>query len=137
MRKGLRSRYPHNWELISAQVKFDRAKNICEKCQLPNGIFIRRLKFGAIEYLNKSVIEQLIVIGRHYNITEKFTLKVNKITKVSLSVAHLNHNEMDNRPENLMCLCQSCHLQHDRVNNRMRSKIKKQIPHPPPPRNQN
>lgn len=33
---------------------------------------------------------------------------------VVLSVAHLNHMPEDNREENLMALCQRCHLNHDR-----------------------
>ncbi len=33
--------------------------------------------------------------------------------RVNLQVAHLNHDTTDNRDENLMSLCQDCHLKHD------------------------
>jgi 5-methylcytosine-specific restriction endonuclease McrA len=34
--------------------------------------------------------------------------------KIVLTVAHLNHDITDNRPENLRALCQRCHLTHDK-----------------------
>jgi len=33
--------------------------------------------------------------------------------KVALTVAHLNHDTTDNRPENLKAMCQRCHLRYD------------------------
>lgn len=33
---------------------------------------------------------------------------------VVLTVAHLNHDPRDNRPDNLRAWCQRCHLHHDR-----------------------
>src|SRR5260221_8899863 len=33
--------------------------------------------------------------------------------RISLQVAHLNHDTMDNREENLRVLCQACHLKYD------------------------
>lgn len=35
-------------------------------------------------------------------------------SKVVLTVAHFNHQPGDNRPENLVVLCQRCHLSLDR-----------------------
>jgi hypothetical protein len=35
------------------------------------------------------------------------------LTKIILTVAHLNHDETDNRPENLAHLCQLHHNRHD------------------------
>jgi len=32
-----------------------------------------------------------------------------------LTVAHINHDEMDCRPENLVATCSVCHLQYDNV----------------------
>ncbi|MDR0835938.1 MAG: hypothetical protein LBN11_05090 [Tannerella sp.] len=46
---------------------------------------------------------------------------------VSLSVAHLNHDTMDNRDENLKALCQFCHLKHDRLDNKRRKKYGKDL----------
>jgi hypothetical protein len=47
------------------------------------------------------------------------------IVKVVLTIAHLNHDVNDNRPENLKALCQKCHLNHDRANNIMKRKANK------------
>lgn len=35
-------------------------------------------------------------------------------SRVVLTVAHLNHEKLDNREVNLAALCQRCHLNHDR-----------------------
>jgi len=41
---------------------------------------------------------------------------------VILSVAHINRNTTDNSDENLKALCQYCHLNHDRTDNKLRKK---------------
>jgi len=46
---------------------------------------------------------------------------------VNLSVAHLNQDTTDNRPENLKALCQRCHLNYDRSSNKKRRKYGKDI----------
>jgi len=43
-------------------------------------------------------------------------------SNVILTVAHLNHDTTDNRPENLKALCQRCHFNHDRTDNKKRKK---------------
>ncbi len=43
-----------------------------------------------------------------------------KVTRVVLTVAHLNHVEDDSRPENLRAMCQRCHLKLDRADNQAR-----------------
>ena len=37
-----------------------------------------------------------------------------RVVKVVLTVAHLNHVAGDDRPENLAALCNCCHLRYDR-----------------------
>lgn len=49
-------------------------------------------------------------------------------SKVILTVAHLNHDVTDNRPENLRALCQKCHNGYDaseRAKNRKNNKKRK------------
>jgi len=57
----------------------------------------------------------------------------NRKVKIALTVAHLNHNESDNRGENLKALCQKCHLNYDRQDNTIRKltkqKLKANTPH--------
>jgi 5-methylcytosine-specific restriction endonuclease McrA len=44
---------------------------------------------------------------------------------VILTVAHLNHEPMDCRPENLRALCQRCHLNYDRPRHIMAARIRR------------
>lgn len=78
------SKYPPNWKQISANIRFDRAGNRCE---------------GSPFYPDCRAEN-----GKPHPVTN---------SKVVLTVAHLNHNTNDNRPENLRALCQRCHLTHD------------------------
>ena len=70
--------YPKDWKKISERIRFERAKNCCEKC-------------GAENY------------------------KPHPITgsKVILTVAHLDHKPENCTDENLMAMCQKCHLNYD------------------------
>lgn len=50
--------------------------------------------------------------------------------RVILTVAHLNHDPADNRPENLAALCQWCHLMHDRSYHRATRQARKDARRP-------
>lgn len=43
----------------------------------------------------------------------RFNPKTGKEAKIILTIAHLNHEPEDCRPENLRALCQRCHNQYD------------------------
>ena len=47
--------------------------------------------------------------------------------KRTATVAHINHVEMDCRPENLVCLCPKCHLRYDETRKKMQRLAKKRI----------
>ena len=47
--------------------------------------------------------------------------------KRTLTVAHINHVEMDCRPENLVALCPRCHLAYDQSRKVMQRLAKKRI----------
>ncbi len=47
--------------------------------------------------------------------------------KRTLTVAHINHVEMDCRPENLVALCPRCHLAYDQTRKVMQRLAKKRI----------
>jgi len=85
------TRYPKNWKSISQQIRFERARGVCEctgEC-------------GTHE-------------GRCTAVHGSAHPKTN--STVILTVAHLGHgtgdkhNKMDVRPENLKAMCQRCHL---------------------------
>src|SRR3990167_2471896 len=45
--------------------------------------------------------------------------------KVILTVAHLNHYPPDCRPENLLALCNTCHLRYDQVLHSHHARLKR------------
>ena len=45
----------------------------------------------------------------------------------TLTVAHINHVEMDCRPENLVALCPKCHLAYDQTRKAMQRLARKRI----------
>ena len=54
-------------------------------------------------------------------------------SKVVLTVAHLNHQHTNCRPDNLRAWCQRCHLNYDRAHhmaNARRTRMRHQIPLP-------
>lgn len=85
-----RERYPSNWEAISLRIRKERAGDHCEWCGAQNAM--------------------------PHPLTG---------SKVCLTVAHVGavlpdgspgnkHDKMDTREENLVALCQRCHLNLDR-----------------------
>ena len=124
MKKGIRKRYADNWQYISSYIKFERAKNRCEKCNIKGGIIIRRRPHGHYHELTFSELEAVQQCMDSYKLHEKQALKRLKLTKVSLSVAHLDHNESNNDYLNLLCMCQRCHLLYDKNDNVIRARCK-------------
>lgn len=92
--------YPKNWKTHIRPAILKRAGNKCEFCGVRN---------GAIGYRNKS--------GRFFELeglqADAHIEDGEKIIKIVLTVAHLNHDVSDNRPDNLKALCQKCHLDYD------------------------
>ena len=93
-----RNLYPLDWPAISRRIRFERAGGHCEctgqcgvdhnngrRCPRKNGDIRARLETG---------------------------LWIQ--TKVVLTVAHLQPPESDCRDENLLAMCQACHLRLDR-----------------------
>ena len=107
-----RSKYPENWEIISWNVRESQGWK-CKFCGVRGGDIGYRDSTG--------------IFHRLYNITDtddtlmrdaeeyggvSIPYDARKI-KIVLTVAHLNHDTEDNREENLVALCQKCHLRYD------------------------
>lgn len=111
-----RELYPENWEEISMAIR-TRAGNKCERCGVVNGASILRSTDDPAKYLIVNDLgEHRTPDGHLYRLSEipeEFDLN-EQLTRIILTVAHLNQNPGDNQPENLACLCQRCHLNHDR-----------------------
>lgn len=107
--------YPENWREISLAVRTE-AGNCCEWCQVPNKAVIQRKAYrpGVI----KDWVPVVVVIN-HENMYERTEhlkwsrLRFHGLTRIVLTVAHLDRNSHNNDRNNLAALCQRCHLRHD------------------------
>lgn len=103
--------YPDNWEWLSRQVR-KRNGGRCELCNAPNGAMIYRP-------------EDPLSGDYPWYSPENWDCKGAKLTKIVLTVHHINSDKMDSTERNLISLCQKCHLRLDLVKhmeNRKRGK---------------
>ena len=89
--------YPADWPEISRRIR-EREGHRCKFCGVAHRIIGWRDVRGNFHPLGEG---QAAPAGM-------------KAIRIVLTVAHLNHDTTDNRPENLAALCQRCHLLHDR-----------------------
>ena len=102
--------YPPNWKEISIQIRTEAGWK-CEWCGVPNKAVIERLpsgKFKQIDWINET--DGTIVASNQLNFKR---LRYHGLTRVVLTVAHLDRNTKNNQIDNLAALCQKCHLGHD------------------------
>lgn len=114
-----KSKYPKDWKQISFDVRFVRAGGRCEQCGVVHGAIGARDKVGDwhsedfIHAMNSD--EGTRLFGDNFNW---------KMTTICLTTHHIGidkpdgtkgstHDKMDCRPENLIALCQKCHLAAD------------------------
>ena len=106
-------RYPKDWKAISLRIR-ERAGQRCEcrgecghqhagqACGAPNGAMIKRGEFNKADWVPHHGCSLCLGGDREC-----------RPVKVILTVAHLNHDAMDCRDENLRAWCQFCHLAYD------------------------
>ena len=114
IRASERARYPANWKAISARIRFERAEGRCEctgmcssthwddddkpgRCNAPHGEWIIRSR---VEPESWALMPRPLSQGQ-------------KPIKVILTVAHLDHQPENCADENLLAMCQRCHLRYD------------------------
>ena len=99
-------RYPDNWDEIATSIK-ERAGWVCEQCGAIHDAYITRDPHDPAKF---RYITDGDLLDEHL-----------KITRVMLTVHHIGvqkpdgspgdmHDKLDCRSENLIALCQRCHL---------------------------
>ncbi len=109
-------KYPKNWKTEIRPAILERANGCCEFCKVPNYKMILRGIWNDVEcyqdddgtIYNAKTSE---VMGSDY-VGEVHP--TNKMIKVVLTVAHLDHDVNNNDYSNLKALCQKCHLDYDK-----------------------
>jgi hypothetical protein len=108
-----RPRYPAEWPDIRASVRTraTAADGVtrCERCCKPDRTHVLCAWDGSGRWLDDTTWR-----GPDGQPAAAPELGCLHLTKVVLTVAHLDHRPEHNAPQNLACLCQGCHLRHDR-----------------------
>lgn len=90
-------RYPSTWREIRAAI-LDRAGHRCEQCGVPNYTYRPRKRDVWTDDLGQA---------------ETWAMDGERISRIVLTIAHLDHTPEHNDPDNLRALCQRCHLAYD------------------------
>jgi len=102
-----RSRYPADWEAISVAIR-NRDGNCCRFCGVKNAERGARSPQG--NWYSKTEIAEMSD-AEFLRVFQGRSIK--KLSRIVLTVAHLDHDTTNNDPENLAALCQRCHLRYD------------------------
>lgn len=100
IREENRKRYPSDWKAISRRIR-DRDGNRCKWCGVPNGALVTRDDTGKWYALSPSEAEVASLIDGDV------------VTMIVLTVAHLDRTPEHCDDDNLVALCQKCHLNYD------------------------
>lgn len=107
--------YPKDWKAIRARI-LEREGYRCKECRIRNHAKGARDIFG--NWHDEDAIDGMKSDdGFHY-----FGGDYPKIIKIVLTVAHLDHDVMNNTDDNLAALCQLHHLRHDIVQHKTNSR---------------
>ena len=99
--------YPENWKWLTKQLR-ESVGDKCELCYAPNGETVARLTG---EYLHPwDLLSECDPCGIDF-----------KKTKIILTVHHIDSDKKNNVRQNLIVLCQRCHLRLD-LNKHMRKR---------------
>ncbi|QIP16795.1 hypothetical protein G8759_31220 [Spirosoma aureum] len=110
-----REDYPPDWEAISIQIREVRAKGRCEQCGVKNHAYVYRLIKDQYRYATGCELLQLTVLTHLKSHGWRIwrALRYMRLTKIILTVAHLDRDPTNNSDDNLKALCQRCHLGYD------------------------
>ena len=112
IRPNMRWRYPIDWPQLSQLIRFGRAKGRCEICARPHGNNVLCLSGG--RWFDAGTTQWRDGRGAACAAPWGADLEALRGTRVVLAVAHLDHDPGNNDMSNLKCLCQRCHVIHDK-----------------------
>jgi hypothetical protein len=122
-------KYPTNWKSKIRPEILKRAKNKCEQCGVKNLEYGYRDPDGEF-YTCQETMDMLENTG--YDIfSEELSNQSFKDgnpkppIRIVLTIAHMDHNILNNDYNNLKALCQRCHLNHDKIIHLEKRKTKK------------
>src|SRR5262245_8219912 len=110
-----KTKYPDDWQAISRRIRFERAQSKCEWCGVPHRTYISRLRANPFTWRVsiKGFAGDLFWHKARYAVLTVHHIGVAKTDGSPGSP----HDKMDCRDENLVALCNRCHLQADMPNN--------------------
>lgn len=114
-----KARYPKDWYAISMEIR-RRADNRCEECGVPNYELGGRTRHGDWRKAVPTGDNGLRLTWPEpgdYGWCEGHPEKL-RIVRIVLTVAHLDHQPENCRPENLKAWCQRCHNRYDAAERR-------------------
>lgn len=121
------SKYHKDWKTVIRPDILARAENRCECCKIANGSIVIR---GTFE--GKDCYQDMDGFCYDANNSEYLggcylgeVHPTNKIIKVVLTIAHLDHDVDNNDYSNLKAMCQRCHLRYDVSHHRRTRESKK------------
>lgn len=105
--------YPIDWRELSREIRFGRAKGLCEQCGRPHGRIVLHLGDG--RWWDSEAQRWRDGRGRTLRTQPAATavLAAVRATRVYLATAHRNHDTSVNATANLAAWCQRCHILHD------------------------
>jgi len=121
IRAELRKFYGRSWRNGVRPRILERAGNRCEMCAVENHAEVYR---EGRSWLDASVpLEDVWRFGWDARTLERSV-------RIVLTIAHLNHQAGDDRDENLMALCQWCHLNYDKQHHAETRALRKDLERP-------
>ena len=116
------------WGLVRARI-LKRAHDKCELCKAPNHEPVERGPLGVWRWLHAGVGAPWR--NSRGNITTfEPRQDLRRVVVIVLTVAHLNHVSGDDRDENLLALCQWCHLNYDKLHHKETRAVRKDAARP-------
>lgn len=102
--------YPDEWASVSRGI-VRRANDRCEECGIPNRTVGYRWPTSGGDFQGVPSIDRPTVLA----VLRHLRGEGARLTKIVLTVHHRDGDPTNNRSENLVALCQRCHLRADRA----------------------